>query len=58
LKGSIAWWAMEGERATPFYLFSFSPQQILFKPSIFSFDLKDLLYHGSRPLLTHSLLFP
>jgi hypothetical protein len=40
-----------------FYLFPLSPLQILLKPSIFSFDLKVLLYHGSRPLLTHSLLF-
>jgi hypothetical protein len=49
---------MEGERETSFHLFPFSPQQILLKPSIFSFDLKVLLYHGSRPLPTHSLPFP
>jgi hypothetical protein len=57
LKGSVAWWAMEEEGLTPFYLFSLSPQQILLKPLIFSFDLKVLFYHGSRPLLTHSLPF-
>jgi hypothetical protein len=47
-----AWWPMEGERKTPFHLFPFSPQQTLLKPSIFSFDLIILLYHGSKPLLT------
>jgi hypothetical protein len=34
------------------------PQQILLEPSFFSIDLKILLYHGSRPLLTHFLPFP
>jgi hypothetical protein len=58
LKGSIAWWVMEGEGATPFYFFPLSPQQILLKPSIFSFDLKVLIYHGFRLLLTHSFPFP
>jgi hypothetical protein len=53
-----AWWPMEGEGKTPFHFFSLSPQQILLKPSIFSFDLKVLLYHGYRPLLTHFLPFP
>jgi hypothetical protein len=57
LEGSIGWWAMERRGATPFYFFSLSPQQILLKPLIFSFDLKVLLYHGSRPLFTHSLPF-
>jgi hypothetical protein len=52
-----AWWLMEGEGKTPFHLFPLSPQQILLKPSIFSFDLKVLLYHGSRLLLTHFLPF-
>ncbi len=42
---------MEGEGKTPFHLFPFSPQQTLLKPSIFSFDLTVLLYHGSKPLL-------
>jgi hypothetical protein len=55
---SIAWWPMEGEGKTPFHLSPLSPQQILLKPSIFSFDLKVLLYHGFRPLLTPFLLFP
>jgi len=49
---SKAWWPMEGERKTPFHLFPFSPQQTLLKPSIFSFDLTILLYHGSKLLLT------
>ncbi len=34
------------------------PPNNLFKPSIFPFDLKVLLYHGSRPLLTNFLPFP
>ncbi len=34
-KGSRAWWPIEGEREVPFHLFSFSPQQILLKPSFF-----------------------
>jgi hypothetical protein len=58
MEGCIAWWPMEGEGATPFYLFPLSFQQILLKLSIFSFDLKVLFYHGSRPLLMHSLPFP
>jgi hypothetical protein len=53
-----AWWPMEGERKTAFHLFPFSPNKFLFKPSIFSFDLKVLLYHGFRPLFTHFLPFP
>ncbi len=55
---SKTWWPMEGERKTPFHLFPLSPQQILLRRSIFPFDLKVLLYHGSRPLLTHFLRFP
>jgi hypothetical protein len=47
-----AWWPMEGEGKTHFHLFPFSPQQLLLKLSIFSFDLMVLFYHGSRPLLT------
>jgi len=54
---SIAWWLMEGEGKTPFHLFPLSPQQTLLKPLIFFFDLKVLLYHGSRPLFTPFLLF-
>jgi hypothetical protein len=57
LKGSIAWWPMEGKGTTHFYIFPLSFQQTLLKPSIFSFDLKVLLHHGSRSLLTHSLPF-
>jgi hypothetical protein len=49
---------MKGEGKTPFHLFPLSPQQILLKPSIFSFDLKVLLYHGFRPLLSHFFPFP
>jgi hypothetical protein len=49
---------MEGERKTPFHLFPLSPQQILLKPSIFSFDLKVLFYHGYWPLLMHFFPFP
>jgi hypothetical protein len=40
---SNVWWPMEGEGKTPFHLFPFSPQQILLKPSIFSFNFKVLL---------------
>jgi len=55
-----AWWLMEGEGKAPFHLFTFFPfslQQTLFKPSIFSFDLMVLLYHGSKSLLTHFFPF-
>jgi hypothetical protein len=52
-----AWWPMEGEGKTPFHLFPLSPQQILLKPSIFSFDLKVLFYHGFRLLLMHFFSF-
>jgi hypothetical protein len=58
MEGSIVWWPMEGEKATPFYLFPLFPQQILLKLSIFSFDFKVLLYHGSKSLFPYSLLFP
>jgi hypothetical protein len=53
-----AWWAMEGKGKTHFHLFPFSPQQTLLKPSIFSFDLTVLLYHGSRLLLPPFFPFP
>jgi hypothetical protein len=49
---SKAWWPMEGEGKTTFHLFPLSPQQNLRKPSIFSFDLTILLYHGFKLLLT------
>jgi len=55
-----AWWPMEGEGKTPFHLFPLFPlfsQQTLLKFSIFSFDLKVLLYHGSRPLFMPFLPF-
>jgi hypothetical protein len=41
-----------------FHLLPLSPQATLLKPSCFSFDIKVLLYHGSRPLFTHFLPFP
>jgi hypothetical protein len=46
-----AWWPMEGEGKTPFHHFPLSPQQTLLQPSIFSFDLMVLLYHGFKLLL-------
>jgi hypothetical protein len=52
-----AWWPMEGEGKIPFHLFPLSPQPILLKPSIFSFNPKILLYHGFRLLLTHFFFF-
>jgi hypothetical protein len=52
-----AWWPMEGEGKNTFSPLPFSPQQPLLKPSIFSFDLTVLLYHGSKPLLTPSFPF-
>jgi hypothetical protein len=58
MEGSNAWWPMEGKGETPFHLFPFPPQEILLKPSFFSFDFKVLLYHGSRSLLMHFLFFP
>jgi hypothetical protein len=64
-EGSHAWRPMECSKLggpwkvkeTSFHLFPLSPQPILLKPSIFPFDLKVLLYHGSRPLFTHFLPF-
>jgi hypothetical protein len=41
-----------------FYLFLLSPQSTLLRPSFFTFDINVLLYHGPRPLFTHSLPFP
>jgi hypothetical protein len=41
-----------------FHLFPLSPQAILLRLSFFSFDIKVLLYHGSRLLFTHFLPFP
>jgi hypothetical protein len=67
---SKVWWPMEGEgegsllggqcKVKEKYLFTsshFPPNQFLLKPSIFPFNLKVLLYHGSKPLLTHFLPF-
>jgi hypothetical protein len=45
----------EGE--APFHLSHFPPNKFDLT-FIFSFDLKFLLYHGSRSLLTHFLFFP
>jgi hypothetical protein len=42
----------------PFHLFPLSPQATLLRPSSFSFDIKVLLYHGSRPLFMHFFPFP
>jgi hypothetical protein len=41
-----------------FHLFPLFPQVILLRPLSFSFDIKVLLYHGSKPLFTHFLPFP
>jgi hypothetical protein len=41
-----------------FYLFHFSPQAILLKPSFFILHIKVLLCPGPRPLFTPSLRFP
>jgi hypothetical protein len=58
MKGSNVWWPLEGKGETPFHLFPFSPQQIFTETFIFSIDFKVLLYHGSKPLLTHFFPFP
>ncbi len=68
---SKAWWPMEGEgegvwlggqwkekEKVLFYLFHFSPQAILLKPSFFILHIKVLLCPGPRPLFTPSLHFP
>jgi hypothetical protein len=44
-------------RKNHFHIFPPSPQPILLKLSIFPFDLKVLLYCGSKPSLTHFLPF-
>jgi hypothetical protein len=50
---------MEGKGALPFYLFPLSPpKKIYLNLQFFPLALRSLLYHGSRPLLTHSLPFP
>jgi hypothetical protein len=41
-----------------FHLFPLSPQATILRPSFFPFDIKVLLYHGSRLLFTHFFLFP
>jgi hypothetical protein len=41
----------------PFHLFPLSPQEILLKPSFFSFDFKVLLYHVLGRYLCISFLF-
>jgi hypothetical protein len=51
-------WKKKEKKMHPFHLFSLSPQQFLLKPFFFSIDLKVLLYHGSKPLLTSFLPFP
>jgi hypothetical protein len=45
-------------RKVPFHLFPLSPQATLLRPLCFSFEIKVLLYHGSRPSFTHFLPFP
>jgi hypothetical protein len=67
----LAWWPMEGEGESDwlggqwkekekvfFYLFHFSPQTILLKPSFFILHIKVLLCPGPRPLFRPSLRFP
>jgi hypothetical protein len=51
-------WKEKEKEKVLFHLFPLSPQAILLRPSFFSFDIKVLLYHGSRPLFMHFLLFP
>ncbi len=41
-----------------FHLFPLFPQATLLRPLSFSFNIKVLLYHGSRPLFTFFLPFP
>jgi hypothetical protein len=67
----MAWWPMEGEgegawlggqwkekEKVLFYLFQFSPEAILLKPSFFILHIKVLLCPGPRPLFTPSFRFP
>ncbi len=41
-----------------FHLFPFSPQATLLRALCFSFEIKVLLYHGSRSSFTHFFPFP
>ncbi len=56
-EGPFARWSMEGEGEGSLLLIPISPQANLLKPSLLSFDIKVLPYHGLRPFLTHSLRF-
>jgi hypothetical protein len=51
-------WKEKDKEKVPFHLFPFPPQVTLLISSCFSFDIKVLLYHGSRSLFTHFLPFP
>jgi hypothetical protein len=51
------WKKKEKEKGNTFSPLPTFPQQILFKPSFFSIDLKVLFYHGYKSLLTHFLVF-
>jgi hypothetical protein len=57
-KGSYARRLMEGEGEVFFHFFPLFPQTTLLRPLSFSFDIKVLLYHGSKSLFTHFLPFP
>jgi hypothetical protein len=57
-EGSNAWRPMEGEKEGFFHLFPLSPQVTLLRPLCFSFEIKVLFYHGSRPLFMHFFHFP
>jgi hypothetical protein len=49
---------MEGEGEGSFLTFpTFPPKQLHLDLHFLSFDIKVLLYHGPRPLFTHSLSF-
>ncbi len=55
----FAWWPMEGEKKVSFsHIPTSPPQQLYLDLRFFPFDIKVLLYHGSRLLFTHSLPFP
>jgi hypothetical protein len=56
-KGFFTWWPMEGKGEGFFHLFPLFPQAIYLDLCFFSFDIKVLFYHGSRPLFTHFFLF-
>jgi hypothetical protein len=51
------WWPMEGKGKTPFHLFPLSPKKFYLNLHFFLWYWS-LIYHGSRPLLTHFLIFP